>query len=463
MYKTIFSLFILFTVSILLLACGGKDKNSSPIAIAEANFEEIQLGETARLDASKSSDKNLKDTINYQWGLSSKPETSLLPSNISEQISFDFIPDVDGSYQIELTVNDGQSVGKDSIIIMVYPNAKPDVVTDYDQSKSALVLGDSMTIDASLTTDPETKDMSFSWQVKKQPLNSDILNQAGDDFLFIPEHLGEYEVVLTVSDGWNEESKVFNFLVVRSSVALIPQLSSTLTAIDQVENVFGINSVDLPFTHDAEHLTVENDDVIGDHFVFILHLEEDGDRSDAVSDRQRSEMKTYNNSTENITCKENDRMKVLFSFKADYLNLSTSFTHFMQIKGQSDHPLFAITAKRTNSEEKLRLNFGSNDEIWGAVSWDLVNNRWLDVEVEFQCAVNGYLSAQILDSITHDKYIYVEIPSLKMWQDLDDDLFGIKVGIYRKVKSLIDDSEFKAGLDSLEDKVRVSGVVIQKL
>ncbi len=155
-------------------------------------------------------------------------------------------------------------------------------------------------------------------------------------------------------------------------------------------------------------------------------------------------------------------MRLSWQFKVDNLNLSTSFTHFFQIKGSADHPLLTITAKRSDGLEALRINYGEQDTILGSVDWSKANDRWLQVDLEWRCNNQGYLKLVITDVENQDKLIEIDEPSLAMWQNIENDILGYKFGFYRKVKASIGDLDFKAGLESLEDKVRIGKITIEK-
>lgn len=105
----------LLTLITLLLALTGcqntpdtdSDSNTPPVAIAY--WENTgDLEEVVTLDASASYDDD-DDQLYYQWNLVSKPTGSgvTLPASTTNPIA-SFIPDIAGTYQIELVVYDGQ-------------------------------------------------------------------------------------------------------------------------------------------------------------------------------------------------------------------------------------------------------------------------------------------------------------------------------------------------------------------
>ncbi len=342
-------------------------------------------------------------------------------------------------------------------------NADPKIKITYSSLYDTVVVGDSVRLDVSESIDPEGQALSYSWEFLLQPPSSNLIISAYDYLDFAPGFLGDYSIQLTISDGVNSESQIFNYTAIESRVIFVPDTDLSLSVLEQVESVFGIGSTDLPETHDSEHLQLAQDTDVGDHLVFISHLEEDGDRATplAQTDRQRSEIKSYSNSDESLTCEKDETMALDWVFKADNLNLSTSFTHFFQIKGESSHPLLTLTAKRTSGIEALRVNYGSDDIILGELTWEDANDRWLDVSLVLSCSDQGSLALIISDTLSKEALMAVNQTDLDMWQDILGDRLGFKWGLYRKVKANISDNEFKSGLEAREDKVRVSAIRVE--
>ncbi len=174
-------------------------------------------------------------------------------------------------------------------------------------------------------------------------------------------------------------------------------------------------------------------------------------------------------------------------FKADNLNLSYSFSHLMQLKGSDSHPLLTLTAKNTEGEERLRVNHAvwsddKNtwvDEILGGegedkdkgASWNDnpntgevgVNDKWLDVNMAFSCQEEGYLKLVVRDLDTGAERINIDRPTINLWQGNAGDEFGLKFGLYRKIKVAKDDDQVRAGLVSPVDTIKVASVVIEKV
>ncbi len=100
---------ILNLCSMILVACNGNStsaENTAPVAGAKAIAANVYLGRNATFDASSSHDDD-GDVLTYKWSLESFPEGSnaLLEKNSS--VSPQIIPDVEGTYELKLVVNDG--------------------------------------------------------------------------------------------------------------------------------------------------------------------------------------------------------------------------------------------------------------------------------------------------------------------------------------------------------------------
>jgi len=454
-----------------LFSCGGSGDNPEkvimPVAIIESQMTDIIVGDNATLSANKSTGES---ALTYQWQLNAKPDSSTATLLNSSTVNVEIQPDVSGDYVLKLVVSTNQLTSSATYTLTVGENTQPQISTDLSLGSllenNTVILNELLRIDASSSVDAEGRELTFNWSIEKQPEQSTLTGITNVDYFdFSPEVTGEYQISLTINDGYLSNTELFDFEVIQSKVELTPSLDSSQTAVQQVEDKFASGSVDLPESHDSTHLTIENSSLVGDHFVHVLHLKEDGDRDLPIesTDRQRAEIKTYANSSDDALCTESNRMRLSWQFKADDLNLSTSFTHFFQIKGSADHPLLTITAKRSDGAEDLRINYGEQDTILGSVDWTKANDRWLQVDLEWQCNNQGYLKLVITDVENQEKLIEIDEPSLAMWQNIENDIFGYKFGFYRKVKASIGDINFKAGLESLEDKIRIGNITIEKL
>ncbi len=451
--------------SFFLISCGGGSESKSQSTPVSANIQLLTsdaiAGDIIQISASNSKGEGV---LTYQWQLAAKPndsQASLLNNNGKE---LEFTADVSGNYQINLTVSDNNGSSSTTQEVNVAVNSEPVISAELSSNLESVVIGDTLRLDAYLSSDPEQRALSYIWEYLSQPESSDLASSTEDYFDFLPVVRGSYSIQLSVSDGYNTASQLFEFKAIESRISLRPDLNSGLSALEQVEAVFGTGSTDLPETHEAAHLIIESDKQIGDHFTFTLHLEEDGDRDIPLeqTDRQRSEIKTYSNSADLLTCEQGESMSLFWQFKAEDIGLSYSFSHLFQIKGANDHPLLTFTARRISNEDNaMRILHGEQDTILAEVDWEQIKERWLNATLHFSCKNNGYLTVKISDLETQNQLISIDISEIDMWQNVESDQLGFKFGLYRRVKLTADDESFREGLDSLEDKVRLGSIRIE--
>ena len=112
--------FFIFLVSIFFLSCGFY--NDPPTASAGLD-DTIVLGETVQLDGSASADPD-KDRLSFSWTFIQTPSDSLFSSSSilnSSLPSASFVPDVVGTYIVQLTVSDEMFSDADIAAITVNP------------------------------------------------------------------------------------------------------------------------------------------------------------------------------------------------------------------------------------------------------------------------------------------------------------------------------------------------------
>ena len=184
--------------------------NTAPVANAGAD-RTVTTGLAVILDGSKSSDAD-GDTLTYQW---SSPRSRSANADIidSTSVNASFTPTVNGSYVIELVVNDGTVDSQVSQVIItavsdpVPPppadNTPPVANAGLDKT---VILGLVASLDASKTSDADEDSLSYLWSLVSQPEGSDIViaDSSAIQTTFTPDTLGEYVFQLVINDGVNE-------------------------------------------------------------------------------------------------------------------------------------------------------------------------------------------------------------------------------------------------------------------
>jgi len=89
--------------------------NSAPVANAGID-QNVSTGNAVTLDASSSTDAD-GDALSFSWTFVSIPETSSAVLFSENEAEASFVPDVDGSFIIQIKVSDGLDVATDNIAI----------------------------------------------------------------------------------------------------------------------------------------------------------------------------------------------------------------------------------------------------------------------------------------------------------------------------------------------------------
>ncbi|MEM9102306.1 MAG: PKD domain-containing protein [Pseudomonadota bacterium] len=177
----------------------------SPNQVPIANAGPDQSGEIMErftLDGSASRDPD-GDIITYQWTLLTKPAGSSIRLSDPATVNPSFVADVAGDYVIQLIVNDSQTNSlPDEIVITVDvgDNVKPVANAGVDQ---VATIGTLVNLNASLSFDPDSDPITYSWRVISEPTGSNVslANPSQVDPSFVPTVLGDYEIGLIVNDG----------------------------------------------------------------------------------------------------------------------------------------------------------------------------------------------------------------------------------------------------------------------
>ena len=179
--------------------------NTPPVADAGAD-QTIELGDTATLDGSGSSDAD-GDALTYSWVMTSLPSGSVPSLTDADTDSPLFTPDLEGEYVLTLTVSDGTDSSTDTVTITVedttVANTPPVADAGEDQ---VITLGDTASLDGSGSSDADGDALTYSWSFTGVPSgssldDSDISDSDTDAPTFTADAAGDYELTLTVSDG----------------------------------------------------------------------------------------------------------------------------------------------------------------------------------------------------------------------------------------------------------------------
>ena len=175
-------------------------------------------------------------------------------------------------------------------------------------------------------------------------------------------------------------------------------------------------------------------------FVFYAHLNEDNDKCEKF-DRQRTEIKTYKQSPDNLIGVKGETVLYKWKFKLDKDFLpSKRFTHIHQIKavGGTESAMPTITISlRKSSTNKLQIQHATdfNQEEVASKELSVFLGTWIQAEEKITYGELGTARYEITLSnfANGEKLLSYKSNTLRMWKT--DALFlRPKWGIYRSIK-----------------------------
>jgi hypothetical protein len=172
--------------------------------------QNVFMGNPVQLDGSRSSDPdNGPLPLSHLWRFETTPAGSLLTDShiVNRNMpNASLIPDVDGLYELTLTVNDGNLSSEDRVQIMATtPNVPPNANAGVDMT---INLGDTAVLNGSTSNDPDhgPQSLTYLWSFVAVPTGSLLANGniSGADTVspsFTPDVVGTYVLQLMVFDG----------------------------------------------------------------------------------------------------------------------------------------------------------------------------------------------------------------------------------------------------------------------
>ena len=167
-------------------------------------------GDWVTLDGSGTNDPDSgPEPLSYLWTFKELPAESVLGDQDifdADQAQASIMPDVAGTYVVNLSVYDGEDSDEDEVTITVsYRNVPPNANAGADQD---VTLGDDLILDGSASDDPDygPESLSFTWTFVSSPdgstlTNADIFDAGTATPSFTPDVVGSYVLQLEVFDG----------------------------------------------------------------------------------------------------------------------------------------------------------------------------------------------------------------------------------------------------------------------
>ena len=172
--------------------------NTPPVCDAGGDLS-ATIGDTVTLDASGTTDAD-GDALGYQWRIIERPEGSTATIDAVTLKVTTFSPDLSGSYLIRLTADDGTETCRDELTLNVEGNAPPVCEAGPD---ATVELGETATLDARETADPDGDPLTYQWRIIERPEGSTATIDAVTLRLttFTPDEAGDYTIRITADDG----------------------------------------------------------------------------------------------------------------------------------------------------------------------------------------------------------------------------------------------------------------------
>lgn len=173
--------------------------NVAPIADAGPD-QEVGVTDVVDLDGSNSFDED-GDVLSFSWEFVSLPTTSGTSLINSSTDGPSFWADTEGSFVIELTVDDGRESATDTVQIdVIAPNDVPVAYAGPDQT---VTVGDTVQLTGSGSYDPDGDTLTYSWRFVSSPTTTSLSSTTTEAPRFTASAAGTYTVELVVSDGTN--------------------------------------------------------------------------------------------------------------------------------------------------------------------------------------------------------------------------------------------------------------------
>ena len=169
--------------------------NQAPTADAGAP-QTVNRGETVTLDASGSSDPE-NETLTYSWTKRAGPSVTL--SNATSASATFTAPSTPTSLTFRVTVTDSQGNEDTDDVVITVQNRAPTADAGYPQTVNR---GESVTLDASGSSDPDGDSLTYSWTKTAGPSLSLTNASSATPSFTTPSTPTSLTFQVAVSDGW---------------------------------------------------------------------------------------------------------------------------------------------------------------------------------------------------------------------------------------------------------------------
>jgi hypothetical protein len=170
-------------------------RNVPPTADAGAD-QVVDAGTQVVLDGTATKDAN-GDPISFSW---TQIEGAAVPLQGIDQEMASFLPQISGVYRFELVAFDGESYSSPDDVQVVVNDLNRVPTADAGEDQTVL-LGNTVTLDGSGSTDPEDDRLDYVWSWVEGPEPVVLESASGPYPWFTPDQIGAYRFQLVVNDG----------------------------------------------------------------------------------------------------------------------------------------------------------------------------------------------------------------------------------------------------------------------
>ena len=248
--------------------------NSAPIANAGPD-QSVLTGETVLLDGRASSDSD-QNELTYQWSIISLPSGSDSLISDADSVIASLSTDIDGIYELQLRVSDGQIAHYDRILVTSTPiNLAPIANAGQNQQVNT---GDTVLLDGSSSQDEDNDALTYEWLLISAPENSSaVLNSSSAiSPTFTTDIDGTYVIQLRVSDS-TTVSEVDSISVISTSnnLSLIDQFDGNQPLLTTINKPDSLPDITKNMGRYRANLTDNSNNI-------TLHYNQDQGRLDAA-------------------------------------------------------------------------------------------------------------------------------------------------------------------------------------
>lgn len=167
--------------------------------------------------------------ISYHWRFASMPQESQTALANSDSAQPSFFVDEQGTYELELIINNGTEDSLPKYVTITVPNRPPVADAGPDQS---VTVGQTVSLDGSGSSDVDGDALSFKWTIRQQPAGSqsELFDATAANPTLTIDVAGIYLLDLVVNDGF-EDSAVDSVLLNVGNVPPVAEAGTNIAAL----------------------------------------------------------------------------------------------------------------------------------------------------------------------------------------------------------------------------------------